>query len=72
MLGSADLQDWADEGDLVRAEKMARYPLRRFGTAAVPYPPIACETFRETRFVQSGLAVTRFGRVLTPLQDLCE
>jgi hypothetical protein len=41
--------------------------VRGLGTAVGALPSAPCVTFRETRFVQYGFAVTRSGHVLIPL-----
>jgi hypothetical protein len=48
-------------------------PSSTFGTPRCPTPSTARATLRETRFVQCGVAVTRFRHVLTWLvRDLCK
>jgi hypothetical protein len=43
------------------------YPRSTVGNCRGALPSTTCATFRETRFVQCGLAVTRFRHVLTRL-----
>ena len=47
MLGSADLQDWADEGDLVRAEIRLLPIVARFASDRGPIQMTLEMTFRD-------------------------